>query len=683
MSSKSVLRVSVAMCAALSFHGAAYAQDAEEGEETEVADGEYLGTIDIGESTRAIQTGTATATTRINREEIEDRQANTIAELIDTVPGVTLINGATPIGSGINIRGFGANGTYGTDQKVLILIDGATTGSEELYRIGTQLFTDPLLYKSVDVIRGTVGSFEYGSGVIGGVVRLETNDAYDVLGGQPGVGLSQVLGGFTNGDGWSTSTTVAAMPSENVEFLANYSYREGGTQSDGNGDPIENSEFELPSFLVKGGVHFGQDNEHTIEASFSQSETSERDKPYDSFGTSGGAFGNVDRDTTSKTFVAGYYFNPIANDLIDLSLVYSFSDQDIEQEYVEGSSPFAPPGGFAVVSADHSYETSKVTLKNGALFSTGGVRHALRIGAEYIHKDRLDASSAPGGTDDRLAAFLVDELNLFRGFTLTPAIRYETSSVEGILDDGSAVSYDNDAFMGGVSARYELPFGLAVFGSWAHTESLPILDDLENETYMTQPEQGETWEVGASFDRVGVFTANDRVALKVNYYDTELTDNTSYSGVLEVYLEGFEIEASYATASGFYLDFNGNIVDGERLRTSGVIDDWTNLPNNTYRLAAGKRFGRTFDIRWEAYVSEDLTTRTGSITDGVTTYESSTVEGTNVHNLRASFTPDLDFIDNLTLRVSVENIFDKFYTDGLATRPAPGRTFKGSISLQI
>ena len=96
-----------------------------------------LGVLILGESKRDVETESAVARTTIDDTEILDRQAGTVAELFDTVPGVTLVNGSTAQGSGINIRGFGANATFGTDQKVLIQIDGATKGSEELYRIGT------------------------------------------------------------------------------------------------------------------------------------------------------------------------------------------------------------------------------------------------------------------------------------------------------------------------------------------------------------------------------------------------------------------------------------------------------------------------------------------------------------------------------------------------------------------
>ena len=150
----------------LASQGIAFAQESPAEETTATDDGEFLGTVTLGESKREVQTDTPVALTVIGKEEIDDRQANTIAELIDSVPGVTLVNGSTPSGSGINIRGFGANGTFGTDQKVAVVVDGANTGAEEIYRIGTQLFTAPFLYRNVTVQRGTVGSFESCTGII-------------------------------------------------------------------------------------------------------------------------------------------------------------------------------------------------------------------------------------------------------------------------------------------------------------------------------------------------------------------------------------------------------------------------------------------------------------------------------------------------------------------------------------
>ncbi|MEO1109305.1 MAG: TonB-dependent receptor plug domain-containing protein [Pseudomonadota bacterium] len=372
---------------------AAWAQEQDDG---------FLGTLELGESKREIQTDTAVPITNIDQEEINDRQANTVAELIDTVPGVTLVNGSTPQGSGINIRGFGANGTFGTDQKVLILVDGATTGAEELYRIGNQLFTDPQLYKSVSVIRGTVGSFEFGSGVVGGVVQLETKDASDFTGGVPGVKLRQLLEASTNGNGFVSSSILAWQPNEQTEFLLSYTYRDQDDQEDGNGDTIGNSEFTLPSYLIKGKYSFGDNLEHSITASWNNSTSDEKDVPYDSFSVTADAFGNVDRRIENRVAILRYQYQPAGNDLVDLDVNLSYSDQKIDNTYIAGSSPLegSPffPSLLDLAEAEQRYETTKLTIKNTAYFQTGIASHDLRAGIEFIDRDRLDGGdAAPAG----------------------------------------------------------------------------------------------------------------------------------------------------------------------------------------------------------------------------------------------------------------------------------------------
>ncbi|MEM1413209.1 MAG: TonB-dependent receptor plug domain-containing protein, partial [Pseudomonadota bacterium] len=407
-----------ALTAGLASTSTVWAQETEDEEQEET---EFLGTLTLGTSKRAIQTDTAEAITVIDQAEIDDRQANTVAELIDSVPGVTLVNGSTPTGSGINIRGFGANGTFGTDHKVAIIVDGATTGGEELYRIGNQLFTDPFLYRRVEVIRGTMGSFEYGSGLVGGTIRLETKDASDFTGGEPGFVFAATGGYFSNNDGWNGSLTAAYQPTENVELLANFSYREQSDQEDGNGDIIGNSAFDLPSFLLKARVTLTESQ--SIMASFTQSSTSERDVPYDTFFTTTDAFGNVDRDTTSQTFSTIYNYDPFENDLVNFEVALSYANQEIDGMYVRGSSPlesnpFFGPVVIALGDANHSFETTRLTLRNEALFDTGNITHRLRAGVEYIRRDRADMEAAPGGVDNRYALFLIDEIGLTERLTL-------------------------------------------------------------------------------------------------------------------------------------------------------------------------------------------------------------------------------------------------------------------------
>lgn len=642
-----------------------------------------LGTIVLGESKRKVQTNTATAITQLDQEEINDRQPGTIAELIDSVPGVNLVNGSTPQGSGINIRGYGANSTFGTDQKVAVIVDGASVGAEEIYRIGTQLFTDPYLYKSAEVIRGTVGSFEYGSGIVGGVVKLETKTASDFTLDALGFVGTQTLELSTNGNGITSSTNLAWQPSDQFEALINYTWRDQDNQSDGAGNEIGNSSFTLPSYLLKARYTFGQNRDQTLTFSLADTQTDEKDVPYDTFQTSDAVFGNVDRTVDSRTASLTYIFNP-ASDLIDLDVVLSYADQEINQSYVAGSSscegprnpcdfPF-PPGGFETVNADLRYETTKLTVKNTALFTTGIINHELRAGLELIRKERLDVASAPGGTDNRFALFIVDEMQIGEAWTVTPALRYERSTVKGstVPDDGT---FKNDALMGGLSVRYAFTNGFALFGSAAYTENLPIIDDLNNPVFLTQSEKSRTIELGASFESTSVFQSGDRLAFKANLYKTSLWDVTSYTiagsttvPVDRIETEGLELEASYAIAPGLYFDMNANVVRGTEYQPAGTTTDWRGVPADALQFTAGRKFGEELDVSWEVVASKRFKEATAP------------VAGSVIHNLRATYKPQQGILKDTQVRFGIENLFDTEYTPRLSTRPAAGRNFKVSLS---
>lgn len=659
---RAYLRATTALIIGLSFTAPVLAQA-----EAEVD----LGVLVLGQSKRDVQTDRATAVTEVDQEEINDRQAGTVAELVDSVPGVNLVNGSTPQGSGINVRGFGSNSTFGSDQKVKIIVDGADVGAEELYRIGTQLFTDPELYRSVEVIRGTVGSFEYGSGVVGGVVKLETKDASDFTGGEPGFVVNQTLQFSTNGDGLTSSSIFAWQPDENLEFLANYTIRDENVPTDGNGAPIGTKGFKLPSVLLKAKYTFGDAREHSLAFSYTDSSTDDRDVPYDTFTTTGIGFGNVDRQTESRTASLTYNYNPSGNDLVDLDIILSYADQEIQSQGTSGQvGPLA-----ALVNADQRYETTKLTFKNTSLLETGAISHNLRTGLEFIRKERLNASSAPGGTDNRIAIFAVDEMQIGDAWTVTPALRYESSKIKGSTAPNNG-SFDNNALMGGISVRYAFDNGFAVFGSAAYTENLPIIDDLGNPVFIVTSEKARTWELGASYDGTDILQSGDSLAVKANIYHTTLWDVTSYQAaglpfgtpINSIETEGLELEASYSMESGLYVDFNANISRGDENQPGGTTADWRGIAADTVQFTLGKKFGEELDLSWEVVADKRYTRST------------TPVPGFAVHNLRATYTPQQGVLEGAELRIGVENLFDKQYTRRLSTRPARGRNVKLTLA---
>lgn len=658
-SKRSQLSATTAIVTALTIGSAAFAQ--------EVSEDDILLTIILGESKREVQTDTAIPITIVDQAEIEDRQAGTIAELIDSVPGVTLVNGSTAAGSGINIRGYGANSTFGTDQKVLIQIDGATKGSEELYRIGSQLYTDPYLYKQVEVLRGTIGSFEYGSGVFGGVVRLETIDASDLTNGEIGFAGRQTLEFSSNGEGITSSTTLAWQPSEDLEFLLNYTRRTLDTTTDGDGNEINPAAGDIndPSYLLKGKYSFGQNQNQSLAFSYSNTEQEQFDVPYDTFGTT--AFGNVDRLIKNEVATLRYNFDPLDNNWLNLTAELTHADELVMSEAVAGPS--------GLLDADNRYQTTTLRLKNESLFTTGAIDHELRTGIEYIQRDRQDASagSAPGGTKETLAFFAVNEMQIGDRWTITPALRYESQTITQDPLNGNS-SFDQDGLMGGISARYAFADGWAVFGSAAYTENLPIIDDIGNPVLIEQSEKGRSYELGVSFDRADVFSGGDKLALKLNYYSDDLWDLTTYrsfapgGSTTSISRNGFELEAAYAMASGFYVDANAHVSSGSATIETGAVADWGQNPQDTLRLTLGKKFGDELDLSWEIEAAKRYD-------------EGGTVSpGFGVHNLRATYAPQQGVLEGTQIRFGIENAFDKSYQPRLSTRNATGRNFKVSLS---
>ncbi len=673
----------------LTLGSGAMAQQLPEELPLEIQDEEFLGTIELGQGKREVQVGTAAALTVINQEEIDDRQAATIAQLVDSVPGVTLVNGSTPQSSGISIRGFGADGTYGTSPRVLVTIDGATTGGEEIYRIGNQLFTDPSLYKEISVIRGTVGSFEFGSGVIGGVVQLETKEASDFTGGEIGTRFRQSLEAQSNGVGWASSSIVAFQPTEDLEFLLNYTVRDHDAYDNGDGSEVGGTDFRDYSYLAKGRYTFGDDRQHAISAWYNVTHSNEKDVPYDILGASGGGgffFGNVDRIVDSRTAGLRYQFDPVGNDLIHLDATLTYAEQDIDSTYIIGSCAGFPGCDGSVsdlLNADHNYKTTKLTLKNTSYFDTGIASHDLRVGLELTNRKRLDANSAPGGTDRRIALFVVDDIQFGDHFTLTPALRYEMQDLKGtdIVSPGATDPYNgrmnNHALMGGLSARYEFDSGFAVFAGAAYTEVFPIIDRLDKDPSVWVPELGTTYEVGFSYQNDDVFSAGDQLALKVNYYDSNLRDVRSTAFVrgdpdvlTQVETSGIEIEASYGTANGFYVDLNGTAGEGERIYPDRPTADYLFSPVASASLTVGKRINETWDLSWELVAAEASDSITGGTPNA----------GYGVNHLRATFRPQNGPLEGTEIRFGVENVFDKQYTTQLSTRPGAGRNFKLTLA---
>jgi hemoglobin/transferrin/lactoferrin receptor protein len=649
-------------------------------------DGDLIGTVTIGQSRRGVQTDTASSLTPIEQEELDARQATSLGELIDSVPSVSLVNGNTPQGSAISIRGMGAqSGVYGTDGKVAIVVDGIASGAEEIYRSGSMLSLEPELFKQVNVQRGPAESFRYSSGAMGGTVEMVTKDASDFLEEGDDFAFRQKLGFESNGEGVLSTSILAWAPDDRLEFLGFYGYRDKGEFVDGDGNALDATAFYKPAYLAK--LKYKLSDASSVTVSHLYDEIPMYDTPYNVFTPTWGGGSLVDRYVKQAVTYAAYRYSPVGNDLIDLEARLS--------RRVEGERVTSLDTSSDIYNSDHDTTTVSFRVENTSVFNTGSIAHTLTAGVELSERTRsstelagtyagFNARSAPGGTDDALSVFVSDKMAFNDRLTLTPQIRFEKQTLTSLGNDyayttmwGTSVAavadgaqYKSEAFTGALSARYAVTDAVAVFGAVAYNENLPILDDLRSSTNRSQSEKGRTYELGASFDSDAVFNDEDSLKVKLTGFRTEIWDGTTYSGISEVDMEGLELEASYVHPA-FYADLNASKIRGT---INGSDTPFNNIPADSIQLTLGKRvLNDQLDLSLEAKHAF-AQTRTSATSGGT-----APSDGFTLYSIAAAYTPDSGALKGMELRASIENLTDETYRAYLSTRNGAGRTFKLSL----
>lgn len=258
--------------------------------------------VTAGEEKIAIET--PQSVTIINQEDLESEQPTTIGDVLTDIPGVKAIGSDRVLGESFNIRGIGSLGSS-DESRIIVQVDGATKFHEQ-YRMGS-FFSDPELYKQVEVLRGPASSTLYGSGALAGVISLTTKDASDYLRPNETVTFRQKLEFNENRGGFLSSSIVAAEPVENLELLGSFIYRRSDEFRNGNGENISGSDFGAPSGLVKAKYRFGEDTAHEVRISYQHWTTESSGSDLSQTGTLA-TFGDIDREVVDQTVIAGYAY---------------------------------------------------------------------------------------------------------------------------------------------------------------------------------------------------------------------------------------------------------------------------------------------------------------------------------------------------------------------------------------
>ena len=637
-----------------------------------------LDRIVISAGAKKVAIDTPQSLSVVDQEDIDAEQATTVGDVMTDLPGVKAVGSDRVLGESFNIRGIGTLSSS-DEYRLIVTVDGAQKFHEQ-YRMGS-LFTDPELYKRIEVLRGPASSTLYGSGALAGTINLTTKDASDFLKNGESFAFREKLDFHDNRDGFTTSSIAASRPAENVELLGSFNYRHAGSYDDGNGDKVADTAFDAPSGLVKGRMTLGADRSHALRASYQHWTTQSNGAAYSQTGTVD-AFGRVDRKVVDQTAVLGYAYTP-ANPLIDLDATLSYSKSLVEQRNATVAST-----SDLYADADYAFEFVQASVRNSMEFSGESFRNVLIAGGEAIFQTRTadnlrDADGKvtfhPGGESQRYGVFVQNEWIYRDRLTLIPGVRIDRQHLEPdskVTVTGEKVAHT--AVSPKLAAHYKLDDVWGVFGSVAYTERMPVLDEIYDNSSSNvdlTPETSINYETGLSMSLADVLSRRDALAAKGTVFFNRIDNlierqstTAPFRNSGESQIMGLEIEASYNAErafarAAFSLIRGSNKASGEALNS---------IPADEFVLTLGGRIpSEHVEYGWRG-VFADAQNHVSGTTQATGGYV--------VHDLFASWKPEQGTLAGAEFRFGIDNVFDQQYREHLAGDPGKGRTFKLTVA---
>ncbi|MEH0195292.1 TonB-dependent receptor [Caulobacter sp. CCNWLY153] len=655
--------------------GFAHAQAADAPEEAVTTSKLSLGKVVVSAGQEKVAIDTPQAVTTLDQDAIDQAQASTIGDLLAGIPGVNTMGGVGALGQGFNIRGMGT-GLADSDSRILMQIDGVTKFFEQ-YRMGA-FFSDPELYKRVEVLRGPASSTLYGAGALAGVVSFTSKDASDFLQGDDRFAVRLRGGVESNAEARFGSGILAFKPTEKLEVLGMYTNRRSDEYENGNGQVVPASDATSDSYLLKGRYTFGKD--HSVWASY-QNWKNDSVQIYDQ--SEAMATTPVRRKTTDDTAVIGYQNAFEGNDLLDFEAQVSYANSKVNQTDTTFLS--------GVLESEFSYKTLQGRAQNTSEFQFGGDGVAfLTVGAQAYKQERRNprrtatgvnhgAATHPEGDMEKYGLFAQGEVT-YGKLTVIPGVRVDWTKLQPGLGVTTSREIKDNGVSPKIAALYSLTEWASVFGSIAHTVRMPVLDEIYSRTSATasnyslnlKPEESDNYEVGGTLQFRNLFGQGDQARIKTTLFRNDVSNliargtatSSYFVNIGEARYSGVEVEAEYG-AKQLFVRGAVSVIDGEN-RTSGA--PLNTIPADTLNLTVGYVFpSHNLTAGWRGEFADD---------QNETTTASLRTPGYSVHNLFLTWKPQDGALKGLEVQAGVDNLFDKNFRRHLSSLDAEGRTVK-------
>ncbi|MBW3097711.1 TonB-dependent hemoglobin/transferrin/lactoferrin family receptor [Pseudohoeflea coraliihabitans] len=669
----------------------------------------------VGAGQEKVAIDTPQAVTVVGQQDIDREQATLIGDVLKRIPGVNTSGSDRAFGQTFNIRGIGAPENAGEEGRIIVNVDGVNKFYEQ-YRMGG-FFSDPELYKKVEVLRGPASSTLYGSGALGGVINFTTKDASDFI--DPGKnGALRLKGSYSsNEQGWLSSFVLAQRLSSDAEVLLTGNYRTADNYTAGDGTEIRSTFFDTWSGLAKVTANVG--DEGRARLSYQRWDSDADGQDYAQSGSDAvvmgtPTFGYVDRHVVDDTIVASYE-NPFSgNDWLDLKLSASYSNTTTEQRNATGNPMFGLTCASSALfcDTDYGYLTAQFNIENTSEFHGDNWDSYLTYGWQFAHQERSadvlteSASSIefhPGGSDLRNGLFVQNEFLLGESFTLVTGVRFDTRRLSPDASTGVSGEFTDTAVSPKVAAHYRFNDTVAVFGSFAHTERFPTIDEVFSTTssrsaflpsFGLEKEKSDNWEGGIALSGYDVFRPGDSVQMKATYFNNTIQDlialnpalvpgfnNTQgYVNIDRARIHGVEIELAYDSEYVF-----GSVGYSHVIGRNTTNDQYltTIAPDELSFTIGGRLPDRGIEFGLKSRLVADPQDSCRQSTVSVTCPGASASrfsQSFNVHDVYLTWAPKDGQFAGWETQFGIDNIFDRNHKEFLNNDYAKGRTFKISLA---
>ncbi|AID27709.1 TonB-dependent hemoglobin/transferrin/lactoferrin family receptor [Salmonella bongori] len=509
----------------------------------------------------------------IDTADPENQTAASAADLLHSVPGITLSGTGRTNGQDVNLRGYDRRG-------VLVLVDGVRQGTDTGHLNST--FLDPALIKRVEIIRGP-SALLYGSGALGGVIAYTTVDASDLLMEGQRYGF-RVFGTGGTGDHSLSMGASAFGRTDNLDGLLSWSSRDRGDLRQGDGSTAPNDE-SINNMLAKGTWKIDEAQALSGSLRYYNNAAQEPKNPQD---LAANSVSNpmTDRSTIQRDMQLTYKLAPQGNDWLNAESKVYWSEARINAQNIDNTSEYR-----------EQITTGGKVENRTRLLTDSFASHLLTYGGEYYRQEQKPGCVTTGFPEAKIdfsSGWLQDEITLRNlPVTLLGGTRYDNyrGSSDGYAD------VDADKWSSRAGMTISPTDWLMLFGSYAQAFRAPTMGEMYNDSkhfsigrFYTnywvpnpdlRPETNETQEYGIGLRFDNLMLADDALEFKASYFDTNAKDYISTTvdfaarttmsyNVPNAKIWGWDVMTKY-TADLFSLDMAYNRTRGKNTDTGEYI----------------------------------------------------------------------------------------------------------------